>query len=193
MYVHPSMWKPSLKLTVRTLKVDGWKISFLLGPGRFSGAMLLVVGRVTVCPHIHPWMFGRSCPHLFGGRWLKNQGHDMFSKLWVSLLARTKKFHLQFWENVPFLGWWAKTWPELRGLVVGDLQGSGITRSRSRRLCFIRLLNFAMKKIVPWNCGWNQIPTKTLRSKFHFFTVMVNLEPQSAQVTDSPPISSSPS
>ena len=35
---------PSLKLTFSHLKMDGWTTSFLLGPGLFSGAKMLVLG-----------------------------------------------------------------------------------------------------------------------------------------------------
>lgn len=33
----------------KVLKMDGWKTAFLLGPGLFSGATLLVLGRVITC------------------------------------------------------------------------------------------------------------------------------------------------
>ena len=39
---------PSLKLTFSHLKMDGWKMSFPLGPGLFSGAKMLVSGRVAL-------------------------------------------------------------------------------------------------------------------------------------------------
>ena len=43
---------PSLKLTARTLKMDGWNISFLLGPGLFSGALLALRRVVTGVSYI---------------------------------------------------------------------------------------------------------------------------------------------
>ena len=39
---------PSLKLTFSYLKIDGWKITFLLGPGLFSGAFAVSFREGTV-------------------------------------------------------------------------------------------------------------------------------------------------
>ncbi len=48
---------PSLKLTFPPLKMDGWKMSFLLGPGLFSGAMFVSFRECIILPIFKPLKF----------------------------------------------------------------------------------------------------------------------------------------
>ncbi len=60
------------RLTFSHLKMDGWKISMLLGPGLFSGAnLLLVSGSVYICLSC---MDARRMD--FSGSWVDSQDRD---------------------------------------------------------------------------------------------------------------------